>query len=37
MIMLITASVASDHTEVRDLTDDYLRRLRTLQPIGKSP
>ncbi len=33
LIMLITASVASDSTEVRDLTDDYLRRFRALQPI----
>lgn len=37
LIMLITASVASDSTEVRDLTDDYLRRFRSLQPIGTSP
>jgi general secretion pathway protein D len=33
LVMLITATVASDATEVRALTDDYVKRFRALQPI----
>lgn len=33
LVMLITANIAADTTEVRSLTDDYLRRFRAVQPL----
>lgn len=33
LVMLITVSVAADATEVRTLTDDYLRRFRSIKPM----
>ena len=35
LVMLITVNVAADTTEVRSLTDDYLRRFRALQPMSR--
>ena len=35
LIMLITVNVAADTTEVRSLTDEYLRRFRALRPVSR--
>jgi general secretion pathway protein D len=35
LVMLITVNVATDTTQVRSLTDDYLRRFHTLQPMPR--
>jgi general secretion pathway protein D len=37
VIVLITATVLRDQQDVRDLTDEYSRRFRAMEPLQRPP